>query len=194
MRIYTVYKDSVSEGARVTTVTLTQDVIIPAIAVGESGRGRQRSYIPLKLLDNNNLDDYVVKNVAVGFTKSGRTKFFEIDEDSDSDIIIIDTNDHGFRGGNVRHIIDDNGTELEFGNIDGKITILAVGISADGMAGRMASSSQIIFKVTPPLTYKVSYTGRMYGQERDYYYIITEKGITAIAGRENFENYMDLAE
>ncbi len=54
MKVFTIASGEVTEGARVDSFTLKgAGVTIPAIIVGEEGRGRKLGIVPVQLLPNS---------------------------------------------------------------------------------------------------------------------------------------------
>jgi len=105
--IFTIENGKVKEGARVDSFTLKGvGVTIPAIIVGEEGRGRKLGVLPVHLLP----DDYkewqengytYIHSAEVGETKAGRPKLFQIeDADTLEKCICVFRTGIGFRGGN----------------------------------------------------------------------------------------------
>lgn len=109
MKIFTVEKGGkVSEGARVDSFALKgAGVTIPAVLVGEEGRGRKLGVLPVQLLPEQykewKKEGYVYVNFArVGTTKAGKPKLFQTEtEDADTTkCICIFRTKIGYRGGN----------------------------------------------------------------------------------------------
>ena len=107
MKIFTIENGEVKEGVRVDSFTLkSAEVTIPAIIVGEEGRGRALGVLPVQLLPDSykkwQEEGYVHINFAqAGVTKSGRPKLFQVeDADSTEKCICIFRTMIGFRGGN----------------------------------------------------------------------------------------------
>lgn len=83
MKIFTVESGKITEGARVDTFTLKgAGVSIPAIIVGEEGRGRKLGVLPVQLLPaqykewQENGYTYI-HSATVGTTKAGKPKLFQ---------------------------------------------------------------------------------------------------------------------
>lgn len=107
MKIFTIESGDVIEGARVDTFMLKgAGITIPAIIVGEEGRGRKLGVLPVQLLP----DDYkrwqeegcVYINFAeVGTTKAGKPKLLQTEDVNTTEkCICIFRTMIGFRGGN----------------------------------------------------------------------------------------------
>ena len=98
----------VEEGAVVTTFKLKNiDLFIPAIVVGEEGRGRKLGVLPVRLLPNTYNDWKLNGKVTIYFasisqTKSGRPKLIEQPSPTTTDkCICIFRTKIGFRGSNA---------------------------------------------------------------------------------------------
>ena len=105
MKIFTVVKESVLDRAEVTSLTLASGVNIPAITVGEDGRGRKLGVVPTVLLPNSleiweNKKSVWINNVRIGQTGAGKAKFFEKEQDNDTDCVVVMRSDYGYRGVN----------------------------------------------------------------------------------------------
>lgn len=107
MKIFTVISGKVTEGVRVDSFTLEgAGVTIPAIIIGEQGRGRKLGVLPVRLLS----DDYkkwkengymYIHSVEVGTTKAGKPKLFQVeDADTTEKCICVFRTGIGYRGGN----------------------------------------------------------------------------------------------
>lgn len=112
MKIFTIESGVVTEGVKVDSYTLKgADVTIPAITVGEEGRGRELGLLPVQLLPDSyeewQEEGYAHINFAqVGETKSGRPKLFQVeDADNIEKCICVFKTMIGFRGAN-RHTGD----------------------------------------------------------------------------------------
>src|SRR5690606_40374839 len=83
MKVFTIESGKVIEGAEVVTFALKNaDVTIPAIIIGEEGRGRQLGVLPVKLTEENynkwkTGETVIVHNARISETKSGRPKLVE---------------------------------------------------------------------------------------------------------------------
>ena len=107
MRVFTIRSGEVSEGARVDSFTLDgAGVTIPAIIIGEEGRGRRLGILPVQLLPEQykewKEDGYVyIHSATLGTTKTGRPKLFQVeDADTLEKCICVFRTKIGFRGGN----------------------------------------------------------------------------------------------
>ena len=106
MKIFTI-KSGVERGVRVDSFTLKgAGVSIPAILIGEEGRGRKLGVLPVQLLP----DAYAewkekgrthIHFAQVGATKAGKPKLFQTeDADTLEKCICVFRTEIGFRGGN----------------------------------------------------------------------------------------------
>ena len=105
MKIFTVAAGAVKQSAEVTALTLASGVKIPAVTVGEEGRGRKLGVLPVTLLPTSKaLWDYQnraeIKNVRIGETRSGRPKLIETEADESDYAVVVMATPAGFRGSN----------------------------------------------------------------------------------------------
>lgn len=107
MKVFTIESGLVKEGARIDRFTVKgADIEIPAIIVGEEGRGRQLGVLPVHLLDEKydawkRGESVAIEFARVGQTKTGRPKLIELTEpETDEKAIVVFRTKIGFRGGN----------------------------------------------------------------------------------------------
>ena len=107
MKIYTVENGKVTEGVRVDSFTLKgAGVTIPAILVGEEGRGRKLGVLPVQLLPDSYNEwqekgEVVITAAKVGKTKAGKPKLIEVSEVTDTGrCVCVFKTKIGYRGGN----------------------------------------------------------------------------------------------
>ncbi len=105
--LLTISSGSVTEGAQVTSLTLKgAGVTIPAILVGESGRGREVGALPVQLTSTQEAEWQEKGTVAilaaeVGQTRAGKPKLFARETaTTDEKVICVFRTPIGFRGGN----------------------------------------------------------------------------------------------
>jgi len=202
MKIFTIENGAVTEGAKVINYHLRSsgDITIPAITVGEEGRGRKVGVLPVQLSANyqqwQTEGHCWVYNAQLGQTKTGRPKLLalaELEPEEPADnIICVFRTQIGFRGGNA-HTGDRVGwhcttcgavgPELDppelcpnghFVNIrfaEFPGTILVQGVIAQGTAGAMGSGKQIVAVMPPGKVFRTGYSGRLYGKPAAHYYL-----------------------
>ncbi len=107
METFTIENGKVSEGAKVDSFTLKgAGVSIPAIIIGEEGRGRKLGVLPVQLLPDTYAEwkekGYThIHSATVGTTKSGKPKLSQTEEaDTTEKCICVFRTKIGFRGGN----------------------------------------------------------------------------------------------
>lgn len=108
MKIFTVSAGAAKTGAVVETYTLTSGAKIPAIMVGEEGRGRKLGVLPVSLSPKSQElwdsgERVVISSAVVEETAAGRPKLKEVTEDQDSDnarCLVVMKTPIGFRGSN----------------------------------------------------------------------------------------------
>jgi len=176
MRVFTIRSGEVSEGAHVDSFALKgAGVIIPAVLVGEEGRGRRLGILPVQLLPEQYKEwkenGYTyIHSATLGTTKTGRPKLFQIENTDTTDrCICVFRTKIGFRGGNS-HTGDRLGDE--FLPFPGEV--LCEGIIAQGTAGRMGSGSQIVAAMPAGVVFRTAYRGRLYGAPDSHYYIFRD--------------------
>jgi len=184
MKVYTIESGEVSEGAIVEKLALKgAGIEIPALIVGEDGRGRERGVLPIQLT-NGQYKEWQEKGrvriefAEVGTTKAGKPKLFVKDStDTDEKIVCVFRTNIGFRGGN-NHTGDRTGEEWydDWGTKKTRPTfapfpgeILVRGVIAQGNAGRMGSGDQLV-AVMPKGVFRTTYSGRLYGAPSAHYY------------------------
>lgn len=165
------------------------DVMIPAVTVGEKGRGRELGLLPVGGLAEaviTGASGQLVRSVplfnaaVVGKTASGKTKLFAAAGPVDtSKAIVVLRTAMGYRGGNGhtgdvtgREAYDDYGTQRErftFGPFPGDI--ICSGTIAEGDAGRMGSGTQMVAIVPRGVVFRAYRTGRLYGAPASHYYV-----------------------
>lgn len=196
MKIFTIESGSISEGVEITSFHLKKaGAEIPAIIVGEEGRGRELGILPVGCLPIPKDSEEKIKIMfgEIGETKTGRPKIFKRDNETTTDsIIVVLKTKIGFRGANA-HTGDRTGSlicgscgrkvpmssvdircecggefEIEFLPFPGEI--LVKGIIAEGDAGRMGSGEQIICIIPKNTVFRTAYFGRLYGAPMSHYY------------------------
>lgn len=107
MKIFTIKSGEVAEGTRVDSFTLKgAGVSIPAIIIGEEGRGRELGVLPVQLLPGSYKEwqenGYTyIHSAEVGTTKTGKPKLFQTEGvDTLEKCICILRTKIGFRGSN----------------------------------------------------------------------------------------------
>ena len=107
MKAFTIRSGEVSPGAKVETFQLSgAGVTIPAILVGEKGRGRKLGVLPVQLLPSSYKEwqekgEVVITAALVGKTKAGKPKLIETSEITDTEkCICVFRTRIGYRGGN----------------------------------------------------------------------------------------------
>ncbi len=107
MRIFTIQSGEVAEGVRVDSFALKgAGIAIPAVVIGEEGRGRKLGVIPVQLLPEQYKEwkengHVYIHSAKIGETKTGRPKLFQTeDADELEKCICIFRTKIGFRGGN----------------------------------------------------------------------------------------------
>lgn len=179
LKIFTVSSGNVTEGTVVDSFTLKgAGVTIPVIFVGEEGRGRQLSHIPVELPKELYSEWKEKGSVKLFFAEVGKTKtdkpklFGKTISDTDEKFIGVFPTMIGFRGGN-NHTGDRtpetfNDEQPKFLDFPGET--LCKGEIAQGDAGRMGSGDQLIAVLPKEVVFRTSYSGRLYGSPSSHYY------------------------
>jgi hypothetical protein len=108
MKVFTL-NCGATAGATVTTFELQNGAVkIPAIIIGESGRGRSQGILPVELLPENYKKWQAGERVRIEFaevitTKSGKPKLKELADHATTvtACICVMPTKYGFRGGNA---------------------------------------------------------------------------------------------
>ncbi len=173
MRIFTIENGEAREGARVDSFTLKgAGISIPAIIIGEEGRGRKLGVLPVQLLPEQYKEWQENGSTHISFakpgtTKAGKPKLFQIEDPyAFFCSICVFRTQIGYRGGNS-HTGDR--TAEEFLPFPGKV--LCEGIIAQGAAGRMGSGSQLVAVMPADTVFRTGYSGRLYGKPAEHYYL-----------------------
>lgn len=106
-KIFSIHRGVVEEGALVGKFSLTgAGIAIPAVLVGEEGRGRELGVLPVQLLPSQQKEweekeDTRVFAARLGQTRSGAPKLMAAESaDNNEKIIVVLRTPIGFRGGN----------------------------------------------------------------------------------------------
>ena len=107
MKVFTIESGDVTEGVRVESFTLKgAGISIPAIIIGEEGRGRELGVLPVHLLTESYSEwkekGYTyIHSAEVGVTKAGKPKLLQTEyADTLEKCICIFRTKIGYRGGN----------------------------------------------------------------------------------------------
>ena len=184
MKIYTVGNGNVREGATVEVFKLsTVGVEIPAIIVGEEGRGRKLGVLPVQLLPSSYKEwqaegTVLIHSAKVGQTKAGKPKLIETSGITDTGkCICVFRTQIGYRGSNSHTGDRDGGMKRDYWGEERPTfhpfpgEILCEGKIAQGDAGRMGSGSQIVAIMPADTVFRTGYSGRLYGAPRAHYYV-----------------------
>lgn len=202
LRIFTIENGRPTTGALVEEFSLASGTKIPAVVVGELGRGREAGVLPVFGAEPGE----IVCAGQVGKTASGRPKLLVASESTTLDAcLVVFRTDTGFRGGN-RHTGDRTGKwrceswscEHEFESeirptkcpkcerswpyplyreFPGER--LVVGRIAQGTAGRMGSGEQSVAVMPRAVVFRTGYTGRLYGAPNEHFYVFDGEKIVA---------------
>jgi len=186
MKIFTIKNGKVENGGFVDKFALKgAGISIPAILVGEAGRGRELGVLPIQLLGPQYKEWQAngftrIEFAEIGTTKSGKPKLIAKDSATTNNdkIICIFRTPIGFRGGN-NHTGDRIGEEEydDFGAKKSRLIfapfpgeILVRGVIAQGDAGRMGAGDQLVAVIPKNVVFRTSYSGRLYGAPSAHYY------------------------
>lgn len=171
MKAFTIENGKVSRGILVDTHTLkTAGVTLPIVGVGEPGRGRQFSYLPVSLKDSKSQWEsegkVIINNVTVGVNQNILLKLVESGQDSNTDqCLIVFLTHFGYRGGNAH--TGDKSEEKGYLPFPGEV--LVSGRIAHGDAGNMGAGSQIIAVMPSEKVFRIGYSGRLYGTPDEHF-------------------------
>ncbi len=194
-RVFTISDGSVLDGAVINSLTLKGKVVgteIPAIIIGEEGRGRSRGVVTVQ----NAKSGDVLRFAEIGKTRADKPKFYaKFSADTEDEVLVVFRTPIGYRGGNshtgdrIGWVCDCGekgegnmpdkcpnakctswiGPGTQFAEFPGEI--LATGEIAQGDAGRMGSGYQHIALVRKGQVFRTGYSGRRYGSPHAHYYI-----------------------
>lgn len=188
MKIFTLTNDlSILEGAKIAKRTLRNGVVIDTVEIGQEGRGRVLGIVPVSLLSLwSGEGERRIVNIRLGTTKSGRPKFYEVNNnnDTDTDIIIVAKTPIGFRGSN-EHFLGD--TKITPESVFPNLKVISWGVIAQGDAGRMGAGYQWVWQITPPIEIKIKLEGRLYGRPSNWGLRISKDGSVKCAPEEEWE-------
>lgn len=197
MKIYTVESGKVSEGVRVDSFTLKgAGVTIPAITIGEEGRGRRLGVLPIQLLPDTyrkrqEEGTVSIHSAKVGETRAGKPKLIETSGITDTEkCICVFRTMIGFRGGNSHTGDRDGGTEKNYWGVEYPTfhpfpgEILCEGVIAQGGAGRMGSGEQLVAIMPANTVFRTGYSGRLYGAPSAHYYLYKDGEILSATWKE----------
>lgn len=197
MKIFTIESGKVTEGVRVGSFTLKgTGVTIPAILVGEEGRGRKLGVLPTQLLPDTYAEwqekGYThIHSAQIGETKSKRPKLFQTENtDTTEKCICVFRTKIGFRGGNSHTGDRDGGTEKNYWGEERPTfhpfpgEIICEGVIAQGDAGRMGSGRQLVAVMPAGIVFRTGYSGRLYGAPSAHYYIFRDGQILSATWEE----------
>ena len=150
-RIYTIDNTLLKEGVEVETLRLKDGTEIPAVLVGERGRGRELGVLPV-----NAEPGEVLRCAEIGQTRSGRPRLRKTDCEGAEGILLVFRPEYGFRGS-----VD----MPDFGE-----RVVARGYVAQGDAGRMGGNAQYVLRFDRPTDIGFSFTrgGRLYGEPAEW--------------------------
>lgn len=171
MKCFTVRKGNVKEGIAVENFELTSGVVIPAVLLGEQGRGRSLAVVPVEGVPAGER----IYNARLGVTRSGRPKLIATDNTEDN-VLVAFMESIGFRGGN----------HYEF---PPEAQVVATGRIAQGDAGYVGAGEQHLVVLPNYARVRVGYSGRLYGAPRAYIYLV--KGTAIYAVPEEHEDLLD---
>jgi hypothetical protein len=180
VKTYTIENGKATEGILVETRSLSSGIKIPVVQIGEEGRGRQLSFLPVELNPTSRAkfdrDGQVnIIHVSLGKTKKGGHKLIEAANSLTNDkCLIVFRTQIGFRGGNGHtgdRVDGYNPDDIEFSQFP--CEIVAEGMIAQGAAGNMGSGKQLIAIAPKDTVFRTKYSGRLYGAPRAHYYIFT---------------------
>ncbi|NTW30023.1 MAG: hypothetical protein HGA33_02010 [Candidatus Moranbacteria bacterium] len=194
-KVFTIENGSVKEGAVAETLHLKgAGVDIPAIFVGEQGRGRERGVLPVQLpsmlqAEWKEKGQVRISSAEVGTTKAGKPKIYARageGVDADDSVICVFRTHIGFRGGNS-HTGDRTGQAEKDAYGDERITflefpgdVLVNGYIAQGMAGRAGGGQQLVATMPKDVVFRTGYSGRLYGTPAAHYYLWDGERLLAV--------------
>ena len=180
MKTYTIEDGQAKDGILVQTKELSSGIKIPVVQIGEEGRGRQLSFLPVELNASSrskfDAEGQVnINHISLGKTQKGGHKLIEAANTLTNDKCLIVFLTHiGFRGGNSHtgdRIDGFDPDNIEF--LPFPCEVLAEGRIAQGAAGGMGSGQQFIAVAEKNIVFRTRYSGRLYGAPSSHYYLYT---------------------
>jgi hypothetical protein len=180
VKTYTIEDGQAKDGVLVQTKELSSGIKIPVVQIGEEGRGRQFSFLPVELNASSRAKfdaegQVSVNHISLGKTQKGGHKLIEAANTLTNDKCLIVFRTHiGFRGGNSHtgdRVPDFDPDNIEF--LPFPCEILAEGRIAQGAAGNMGSGQQFIAVAEKNIVFRTRYSGRLYGAPSSHYYLYT---------------------
>ena len=197
MKIFTIESGNVTEGIRVDSFTLKgAGITIPAILVGEEGRGRRLGVLPVQLLPSSYKEwqeegTVSIHSAKVGETRAGKPKLLETSGITDAEkCICVFRTKIGFRGGNSHTGDRDGGTEKNYWGTEYPTfhpfpgEVLCEGEIAQGVAGRVGSGEQLVAIMPADTVFRTGYSGRLYGAPSAHYYLYRDEQILSATWEE----------
>jgi hypothetical protein len=175
MKVFTYSTDNkISNGAAVEELELKNGVKIPVVSIGETGRGRKRSVLPVEGVPVGERLEYA----QVATTLKGGNKLRAcMPTTTHPECILVLRTGMGFRGGSF--VCLDGETERISGDL-----ILAEGMIAEGAAGRMGCSAQYILRIPAGKIYNVRLSGRLYGAPSSYFFRFNGEEVEVVSAEE----------
>ena len=178
MKTYTIEDGQAKDGILVQAKELSSGIKIPVVQIGEEGRGRQLSFLPVELNVSSraNFDaegQVSINHVSLSKTQKGGHKLIEAANTLTNDKCLVVFRTHiGFRGGNSHtgdRVPDYDPDNIEF--LPFPCEVLAEGRIAQGAAGGMGSGQQFITVAEKNVVFRTQYSGRLYGAPSSHYYL-----------------------
>lgn len=190
MKVFTVESGVVKDWAEVEEIQIKAGGFsYDAIVIGEYGKGRHYFALPVdsRLKVKRNGRDAIVL-ADVGKTKKGGAKLIPEMTKDDEECIIVFRTKIGFKGSN-----EHSGDRLPTGFNDFVYHpfpgyIIAQGVIAQGEAGELGSGEQIIAIMPKNVVFRTGYSGNLYGNHREHYYLFNGEKIIAVTWDDRIES------
>jgi hypothetical protein len=170
MQIWNIFEDKATHGIQAQVIPMPNFDLV-GIVLGEEGRGRQLTIVPVDLLPDDlsrfrSGESVLIKHAELGETRSGKPKLRQWAGSNSNAFIAILRTPYGYRGDN-EHTgdLDADGNALPFPG-----QVLARGYCADGAAGRMGGGEHIIAVIPTRTVFRARIGGRRYGAPDEYFY------------------------
>lgn len=119
-----------NKGFSVEDRKISDDITIRGIALGERGRGRHETFIPVPREFPDRPEDEMVPGICMGLTKSGKPRLIVSHDKNDSSITALLSSNGGYRRGTCGEI---------YVLKSSKVSTVATGYGAWGDAGRIGT-------------------------------------------------------
>lgn len=184
MKIFTIQNGKVTDGASVQTLDVTAGLKIPAVIIGSNKEKCDKLGVLPVTLKHQEFAEWekngavMIYNAALGFAPI-RLISSKNNNTLDQCIVVFRTQ-FGFRG-RTEHTGDKKYHSGYF-RLPGRP--LVTGKITSGGFGRQGAGQQIIAQIPQNQVFRTAYTGLLFGEPNEHYYIYKEGKIISVTGEE----------